>query len=336
MEGMDYKNFDLVVSKMRSFFKDVKGFKEVHTQNKKSILAACEDPKTIATYNYEGQIWPLPQTGQMWLEHYLLEHPEENGFFCVSTSYRNEPDPIPGRHDRIFPMFEFELKGGMDELRKMEGELLDYLGFKRNEDGSFPSGDYDKVCADYDLVGGELENEHEERLEKDHGPVFFLENFPERTSPFWNMKLHDSKIHANKIDVIMHGIETIGSAERSTDPQAMKDTFYTISGGEYANLLFAQFGKARVEAELEEFLKKDFFERSGGGIGVTRMIRALRLSNLLDAPVVMPCEGGDKCHHLTKATTETVSTEPEPEVEPDVVSDDKLVLTEGSPEAENC
>jgi aspartyl/asparaginyl-tRNA synthetase len=280
MEGIDYKNFDVVVGKMRKFFKEVKGFTEVHTQNKKSILAACEDPKTIATYNYEGQIWPLPQTGQMWLEHYLLEHPEENGFFCVSTSYRNEPDPIPGRHDRIFPMFEFELKGGMDELRKVEGELLDYLGFKRLYDGSFPTGDYDDVAKEYGV--DELENEHEERLEKEHGPVFFLENFPERTSPFWNMRLHESKVHSNKIDVIIHGIETIGSAERSIDPVTMKDTFYTISNGDYANLLFAQFGKDRVEKELEEFLKKDFFERSGGGIGVGRMIRAMRLSNLLD------------------------------------------------------
>lgn len=280
MEGVDYKNFDVVVGKMRKFFKEVKGFTEVHTQNKKSILAACEDPKTIATYNYEGQIWPLPQTGQMWLEHYLLEHPEENGFFCVSTSYRNEPDPIPGRHDRIFPMFEFELKGDMDELRKVEGELLDYLGFKRLYDGSFPTGDYDDVAKEYGV--DELENEHEERLEKEHGPVFFLENFPERTSPFWNMRLHKSNVHSNKIDVILHGIETIGSAERSIDPVTMKDTFYTISNGDYANLLFAQFGKDRVEKELEEFLKKDFFERSGGGIGVGRMIRAMKLSNLLD------------------------------------------------------
>ena len=275
MEGVDYKNFDVVVSKMRKFFKEVKGFVEVHPQNKKSILAACEDPKTIATYNYEGQIWPLPQTGQMWLEHYLLEHPDEKGFFCVSTSYRNEPDPVPGRHDRIFPMFEFELKGGMEELRKMEGELLDYLGFNRKEDGTYPTGDYDDVCKSYgvDVETGELENEHEEKLGEDHGAIFFLENFPERTSPFWNMKLHDS---------IMHGIETIGSAERSTDPEAMKETFYTISNGEYANTLFAQFGKARVETELEDFLKKDFFVRSGGGIGVTRMIRAMRLSNLLN------------------------------------------------------
>ena len=62
----------------------------------------------------------------------------------------------------------------------------------------------------------------------------------------------------------------------------MKDTFYTISNGDYANTLFAQFGKARVEKELNEFLSKDFFPRSGGGIGVTRMIRAMRLSGLLN------------------------------------------------------
>ena len=280
MEGLDYKNFDIVVNKMRTFFSEVKGFREVHTQNKKSILAACEDPTTIATYNYEGQIWPLPQTGQMWLEHYLLEHPEENGFFCVSTSYRNEPDPVPGRHDRIFPMFEFELKGGMDELKKMEVELLEYLGFKKNETGEFPSGNYDDVANEYGV--DELENEHEERLEKDHGSVFFLENFPEHTSPFWNMKLQEDKVHSNKIDVIIHGIETIGSAERSTSREEMREKFETISDGGYANILYSQFGKDRVQKELTDFLEKDFFPRSGGGIGVTRMIRAMKLSKLLD------------------------------------------------------
>ena len=118
-------------------------------------------------------------------------------------------------------------------------------------------------------------------MEKDHGPVFFLENFPERTSPFWNMKLQEDKVHSNKIDVILHGIETIGSAERSTSKEEMRENFLTISDGGYANILFAQFGKARVEKELDDFLSKDFFERSGGGIGVTRMIRAMKLSNLL-------------------------------------------------------
>tara|TARA_Y100000817_G_scaffold247782_1_gene199948 strand:+ start:535 stop:1374 length:840 start_codon:yes stop_codon:yes gene_type:complete len=279
MEGVDYRNFDAVVSKLRTFFREVKGFKEVHTQNKLSILAACEDPQTIATYNYNGSVWPLPQTGQMWLEHYLLEHPEEKGFFCLSTSYRNEPNPVQGRHDKIFPMFEFELKGGMDELRKMEKELLEYLGFQKNENGEYPADDYDAICEKYGV--DELEHEHEEQLEKDYGSVFFLENFPERTSPFWNMKLQEDKVHSNKIDVILHGIETIGSAERSTSKEEMKEKFNTISEGGYANILYAQFGKERVENELEEFLKKDFFERSGGGIGMTRMIRAMKLSNLI-------------------------------------------------------
>ena len=274
------RDFDIVVNKLRDFFRNVKGYKEVHTQNELSILAACEDPQTIATYNYNGSLWPLPQTGQMWLENYLLTYPEEKGFFCVSTSYRNEPNPVPGRHDKIFPMFEFELKGGIDELRKVEMELLDYLGF--NEAGkkiNYPRDDYDNICKKYGV--DELEHGHEEMLEKDYGNTFFLENFPQRTSPFWNMKLHASKEHSNKIDVIMHGIETIGSAERATNKEEMKEMFKTISNGGYANTLYAQFGKERVEKELEEFLNYNFFQRCGGGIGMTRMIRAMKLSNLI-------------------------------------------------------
>ena len=67
--------FSEVVQKLREFFVK-KGYVEVHTQNRLSILAACEDPTTMATYNYAGNVWPLPQTGQMWLEHYLLDNPE--------------------------------------------------------------------------------------------------------------------------------------------------------------------------------------------------------------------------------------------------------------------
>ena len=72
--------FTKTVGLLRSFFLD-KGFLEVHTQNRLSILAACEDPFNVATYNYAGQVWPLPQTGQMWLEHELLSKPDAKGFF---------------------------------------------------------------------------------------------------------------------------------------------------------------------------------------------------------------------------------------------------------------
>ena len=89
------------------------------------------------------------------------------------------------------------------------------------------------------------------------------------------------KDEAKKVDVIIHGIETIGSAERSCNPQEMSYMYNHISGGQYANLLHAQFTKERVQKELQDFLSQKFFKRSGGGIGVTRMIRAMKLSNLL-------------------------------------------------------
>ena len=281
MTESNYKEFDIVASKLREFFKG-KGFIEVHTQNKLSILAACEDPTTMSTYNYNGNVWPLPQTGQMWLEHYLLDNPKETGFFCLSTSYRNEPNPVPGRHDLIFPMFEFETKGGLYILMQLERELLEFLGFKKEmyPDNEYPEGDYEDIAKKYNV--DILEHEHETKLEEDHGPVFFLKNFPERTSPFWNMALcEDDKTHSKKVDVILHGIETIGSAERSCDKEVMRQTFNTISNGEYANMLYANFSKDRVQNEMNKFLSKEFMPRCGGGIGMTRMIRAMKLSNLI-------------------------------------------------------
>ena len=95
------------------------------------------------------------------------------------------------------------------------------------------------------------------------------------------MKADFTTKKSNKIDVILHGVETIGSAERSTDKHEMREMFYTISDGEYKDILYTQFSKERVDKELDQFLEFDFFERFGGGIGVTRMIKAMEQSNLL-------------------------------------------------------
>ncbi len=272
--------FNKCVNTMRSFFLK-KGFIEVHTQNALSILAACEDPNTISTYQYNGNVWPLPQTGQMWLEDVLLKNPSFPGVFCVSTSYRNEPNPVPGRHDLIFPMFEFESKGTMKDMEILEAELLEYIGFKKhNNITEYPGGDYVDIAKKYNTK--EIEHEHEKLLEKDYGPVFFLKNFPFYTSPFWNMKADFTTKISNKIDVILHGVETIGSAERSTDKDEMREMFYTISDGKYKDILYSQFSKERVDKELNDFLSFDFFNRYGGGIGITRMISAMEQSNLLN------------------------------------------------------
>jgi aspartyl/asparaginyl-tRNA synthetase len=268
----DGEAFSEVVNKLRSFCLK-KGYIEVNTQDRLSILAACEDPYTVATYEYMGEIWPLPQTGQMWLEYELLAHPERSGVFCVSTSYRNEPNPVPGRHKLIFPMFEFELKGTVEDLRKFETELLEYLEF--GDRNTYIYKTYDELKEHYGVE--ELTHEHEEKMQADFGPVMFCTDFPTYTSPFWNMK-QNGDTHAHKIDVILYGHETIGSAERSSDVEEMRKSFYTISDGKYAEKLFELFGKERVEKELEEFLSLNFFPRVGGGIGITRIIQATKKS----------------------------------------------------------
>ncbi|SVE53167.1 uncharacterized protein METZ01_LOCUS506021, partial [marine metagenome] len=94
------------------------------------------------------------------------------------------------------------------------------------------------------------------------------------TSPFWNMRQNGDGTAA-KIDVIIAGQETIGSAERSDNPDEMREMFHTISEGMYADLLHGTFGKDRVEEELNNFLSLSFFPRVGGGIGMTRFIRAM-------------------------------------------------------------
>jgi len=267
--------YNHIVRKLRAFFQDIHGFVEVPAQPRLSILAACEDPKTITQFVFSGVNYPLPQTGQMWLEEEILKNPGVPGVFCITTSYRNEPFPIPGRHDKIFPMFEFESRGDLDVLRKMEAELLEHLGF------SAPvSCLYQELCNHYDIE--EIKSEHELRMQKDFGNVISLEHFPQHTHPFWNMK-HNKDGIFNKIDVILHGMETIGSAERSTNVEEMRENFFTISKGQYAKLLFNAFGEERVLAELENYFSLPMFPRFGAGIGVTRMARAMQLEGLLPA-----------------------------------------------------
>ena len=262
------------VRRMRQFFQEKKGFIEVPAQSRQSILAACEDPATISQYIFSGVNWPLPQTGQMWLEQELLENPELPGVFCISTSYRNEPNPIEGRHDKIFPMFEFESRGGVEDMIDLEKGLLRHLGFEKL---GYMRSTYDHMCDN--LETETLTANDELVMAKKFSNVVYLTDFPLRTHPFWNMKQNGDVF--NKVDVILYGMETIGSAERSTNVEEMRKNFYTISDGEYANLLFNHFGRYRVEKELEEYFSLSMFPRYGGGIGLTRMTRAMKLAKLL-------------------------------------------------------
>lgn len=269
------EKFSKVVKKLREFFLE-KNFIEVHAQNRLSILAACEDPFNVATFEYAGKVWPLVQTGQMWLEYEILKRPEAAGYFCLTTSYRQEPNAVPGRHDIIFPMFEFEFKGTMDDLIVLQKELLTHLGYGKYD---YYVNDYKAIAEEFGTV--ELEHEHEERLYKEKSPVSFITNFPEFTSPFWNMRRNPNDDTSKKVDVILSGQETFGSAERETDKDIMRERFNTIMDGAYKAKLFELFGEERTMLELEEYLDLEFIPRVGQGIGLTRLIRSMEKEGLL-------------------------------------------------------
>lgn len=263
----DIAAFNRLNIRMRSFFLD-RGFVEVPVQARLSILAACEDPRTISQFIFGGVNYPLPQTGQMWLEYEILTR-DVPGVFCVSTSYRNEPFPVPGRHDLVFPMFEFEGRGDMEDLRSLEVDLLAHLGFPAPKVVT-----YNDACQA--MGKAVLDGEDEPKLAELHGDVISLERFPLCTDPFWNMRHLGDGIYA-KIDVLLYGMETFGSAERSSNVDEMRRQFYAISQGQYAGLLFNAFGRHRVETELEAYLALPMTPRFGGGIGMTRMARAMAL-----------------------------------------------------------
>lgn len=272
---IDSEKFNAVVKKLREFFLE-RNFVEVHTQNRLSILAACEDPFNVQTFQYAGKTWPLIQTGQMWLEYEILKRPEPAGYFCLTTSYRLEKNPVPGRHDIIFPMFEFEFKGDMYELMELQKDLLVHLGYDRE---TFYVNDYKSIANEFGTK--ELEHEHEERLYKEKSPVSFITDFPEFTSPFWNMKRNPNDDTSYKVDVILSGMETFGSAEREVDKDVMRNCFETIMDGAYKEKLYDLFGERRTKGELEEYFNLNFIKRSGCGIGLTRLIKSMDKEGLL-------------------------------------------------------
>ncbi len=269
----DIFSYDEIIGRLRDFFRNKKGFVEVPAQSRVSILAACEDPSTVTSFKVGGEIFPLPQTGQMWLEHELLKNPHLKGVFCVTTSYRDEKNIIPGRHDRVFPMFEFESLGGFEDLKKIVSQLLEHLGFEKPMEVN-----YEDMSRKYGAKI--LEAEHEEKIGRDYGDTVMLTKFPLRTHPFWNMK-HAGEGLFNKLDVLLCGMETIGSAERSSSVEEMREGFKIISNGGYAQLLFDSFGEERVMQELENYLLHRMVTRFGGGIGVTRLARVMKKKGLL-------------------------------------------------------
>ena len=296
-------HYNFVMKKLRSFFND-RGFVESEVNCRFDVLAACEDPETVANFPYYGQQWPLPQTGQMRLEDDLLANPQLGKLYCVTNSFRQEPCPVEGRHQSAFPLPEFEMPGTIHDLIEIESQILSELGFtpklkhvkKAGSCGAassftkaeFPVFRYNDLAKYYDAPNGELTNEHELRMERDFGPVVFVTHFPKSTHPFFNMKRDPTDPNLFlKVDVIVGGHETFGSAERECSVEQMKAAFANSTGGAYSKLLYDKFGKERVDSELERYFQYQFFPRCGAGIGLTRLVNAMHKYGLFPRAVFL-------------------------------------------------
>lgn len=278
IDRIPVEEWDFAEDQLTEFFRK-EGFKKGYYDHLPYNMSACEVPESIMTFNILGRVWALHQTNQMHLEWELLTNPRiKKGVFCTTVSYRREAKPIKGRHNLIFPMFEFEMHGDMLALRDLERRLLKFVGFSSKSE--FVYANYMNMANRYGVK--ELIGEHEKKMWEEFGPVVFLQHFPEYTSPFWNMlRIGDL---SQKIDVLLYGIETIGSAQRSCNVEEMRDRFLNISNGEYAATMFSNFTEEQVMAELNAFLnkvKENPLVRSGGGIGGIRWIRALKLAGIM-------------------------------------------------------
>jgi len=251
------------------------------------ILDACENPESIVTKTVAGIKIPDEQTGQMGLEHlffdyyFLIEQKLIEGFCCLTQSVRDEKEPEE-RHFHMFPMFEMEMAGDKERLYEVVSQLLKEFGFNTPVRIK-----YEDACTELgvEIIGSKEEHE----LYLRYGNCIALEDFPERSAPFFNMKRE--KGVAKKIDFLLFGEEVIGSAERSTDEQEMLSYFFSSNNGRFAGALVSLFGLVPVISSLFSFLKKVERKhvRSGFGMGIVRFINALiKLENEKNTSISEP------------------------------------------------
>ena len=290
-------DFTDITKKLRRFF-DKKGWVEVYTQNTLHLLSVHEDTNILSNFNYDGMIWPLPQTAKITLDYELLKHSDWKGVFCLSTCFKNSSDQLDTSDNKIVPMYEFIMRGNMEDLIHIEAELLHYLGL--GEIDQFVYKKYSTLLEKYDI--NELNNK---LIYDDIGSVVFLKEYPNDNSTFWNTKLATNKLTLKNINVIINGIKVIHSAEMSVNKEDMREQFNKMNNKNYTNILFSNYGKERVEKEVEDYLKLDFFTRAGGYIDITKFINIMKLNNLLHKPLL--CDIEQKIlekKHLEEATLE--------------------------------
>lgn len=272
------------MKKIRAYFEE-NGLTECNLNTVPSILNACEDSSNMQTYWWNGVKYAQNQTTQVFLEYLqLLEGHKSKGYYNVGVSHRIEVNPVPNRHapNGKFILIDVESDWDQRGLINFQKGLLRAIGIHPWHGADYPEITYKEACLKYGV--DEISHEEEKKLCHDfNSPAVFLTNFTLSSNPFWNMK-REGDI-ALKVDVIIgksSPMEIIGSAERSCSVSEMREMFYSIDDGKYCQKLFDEFGRERVEKELDQYLSLDFKQRAGMGIGLDRLIFACKDLGIFD------------------------------------------------------
>lgn len=180
-------------------------------------------------------------------------------------------------------MFEFVFGGALDDLAELLEDLLCAFGVSEQHMARMT---YAQAAERFDtgevVDRKEVTHAAEEAMYTDGGlQACLVTDFPERTSPFWNMARDPQTGLARKIDVVM-AQQVMGGAQCSRSPEEMRRLFETMQGGLYAETLRERCGKQFVDQELDDYLALPVhIVRSGCGVGLARLVQSLQRMQLL-------------------------------------------------------
>lgn len=276
------KHYHYIMKKIRQYF-DEQGLTECYLSDQPQIISACENIDSISIYEWDGLKFPHQQTSQILMEYCILRDTLGcKGYYNTCNSFRVEKNPVKNRHVQQFALLECESDWNFREMIDFQKGLLRAVGIKPFHGDDFPEITYKDACLKYNV--NEIGHSEEIKLCHDlNSPAVFLTHFTLDTNPFWNMQKVDD--HVLKVDVIIgkqQPMEVIGSATRSNNVEEMYEMFHTMSNGKYAEVLYNEFGKDRVDAELKEYLSLPFKQRSGMGIGMGRLVFACQSLGIFD------------------------------------------------------
>jgi hypothetical protein len=142
---------------------------------------------------------------------------------------------------------------------------LTYLGFKK-----INGNNYATISNKYDINSFNYK-----KINETEGEVFFLKNFPKKSSKHWNVEYNKESDITKEIMVLINGLNVIDSIENSTNKKYMLDNFYNLYNGEYSNKLNELFDKTIIKEELNKYLSNDFMVRSSGEINIHNLIECM-------------------------------------------------------------